>query len=87
MIRGRTAGQHSGLEAERPPEPKLEDSRYQWDHFEVKGAEVCVVICTHVASFGLVELLLMSVLKHAVHHIAALPHIKQCLPVLVADLL
>lgn len=45
------------------------------------------VDCTHMASFGLVELLLVSVLKHAVHHAASLPHVKQCLSVLVSHLL
>lgn len=42
---------------------------------------------THVTSFGFVKLFLMSVLQHVVHHLAALPHIKQRLPMLVADLL
>lgn len=45
------------------------------------------VDCTHMASFGLMKLFLMSVLQHAVHNAAALPHVKQCLPVLVAQLL
>lgn len=40
-----------------------------------------------MARFGLVELLLMSVLKHAVHHTTAMPHIEQRLPVLVSYLL
>lgn len=48
---------------------------------------ICIVIYTHVTSFGLVKLLLMSVLKHTVNHTAALPHIKQCLPMLVPHLL
>lgn len=42
---------------------------------------------THVASFGFVELLLMSVPEHPVHHATALPHVEQCLSVLVAHLL
>lgn len=42
---------------------------------------------THMASFGFVELFLMSVLKHAVHHTTALPHVEQRLSVLVAHLL
>lgn len=42
---------------------------------------------THMASSGPVKLLLVSVLQHAVHHAAALPHIEQRLPVLVAQLL
>lgn len=45
------------------------------------------VDCTHMASFGLVELFLMSVLQHAVHHATTLPHIEQRLSVLVAQLL
>ena len=48
---------------------------------------VMSVVCTHMASFGLVELLLMSVLQHAVHHATALPHVEQCLSVLVSHLL
>lgn len=45
------------------------------------------VACTHMASFGLVELLLMPVFKHAVHYAAALPHVEQCLSMLVSHLL
>lgn len=40
-----------------------------------------------MASFGLMELLLMSVLQHAVHHHAALPHIEQGLSMVVSYLL
>lgn len=40
-----------------------------------------------MAILGLVELLLMSVLQHAVHHTTALPHIKQRLPMVVSNLL
>lgn len=43
--------------------------------------------CTHVATPSSVKLLLASVLQHAVHHAAALPHVKQRLAVLVAQLL
>lgn len=49
--------------------------------------KVVSVVWTHMASFGLVEFLLMSVLEHAVHHAAALPHVKHGLSVLVSDLL
>lgn len=60
----------------------------QHDHGFIIHPYVCSVCrCTHMASFGLVELLLMSVLQHAVHHPAALPHIKQRLPMLVSHLL
>lgn len=44
-------------------------------------------VFTHLTSFGSVKLLLASVLQHAVHHAAALPHIKQRLAVLEAQLL
>lgn len=37
---------------------------------------VVSVVFAHMASFGLVELFLMSVLHHAVHHTTALPHIE-----------
>lgn len=40
-----------------------------------------------MSSFGFMELLLMSVLQHAVHHSAAMPHIKQRLSMLVSHLL
>lgn len=40
-----------------------------------------------MTSLGLMELLLVSVPQHGVHHTAAVPHVKQGLPVLVSHLL
>lgn len=42
---------------------------------------------THIGALALVELLLMSILQHFLHHTTAAPHVKHRLPVLIAHVL